>query len=145
MASRASVLKPLLTSSQGMPKLLVQGPHFENHCSGSVFSVLYAHGSHLETLGNADARVSTPRDSDITGLGVVWASGFYKMSQIVPGAASVEAYCTVPHSLPTYGNEMRQYGPSGCGNRQLCFLPREKHQLQNSTSLEPKPDSQMHF
>lgn len=102
------------------------GAVFENHCSGPVFSALYARGSHLETLGNIDARVPTPRDADVIGLGHSVGIRVLTLPHPPPRycqcAARVDISCSVPRCLPMYEGEMRQWVSNGFGNKCMHYL-----------------------
>lgn len=76
----------------------------------------------METLGNADARVLTPRDSEVTGLGCGGELGFKKTPQTVPCAAHGEAYCSLPRCLLTSEDEMKQHVSNGFGNKRRHYV-----------------------
>lgn len=105
----------------------VPGPRviFENCCSGQALA-LYAHGSHLETLGNIDARVPTPRDADVIGLGHGVGIRVFTFPQPPPMycqcIARVDVSCSVSHCLPMYEGEMRQRVSNGFGNKCMHYL-----------------------
>lgn len=61
----------VLTTFKVMLMLLVQGPHFENHCPRVEFPPLIAYWNVLRTLKTLDAWVHF-RDSNLT-LGMAWA------------------------------------------------------------------------